>query len=76
MTREEIRERLDDLVEWGDAENANDLIDLLLERFDLEGIYTWLFFHSTQLGGTPLHLLEEGRSRPVFQEARRLVADG
>lgn len=75
VTRQRIREILNDLVEWGDAEDADMLLDVLLERTDLDGAYTWLFFHNQRLGGTPLHMMESGRSREVFVEARRLVAE-
>lgn len=74
MSRERITAILNDLVEWADAEDADMLIDLLLETTDLNGAYTWLFFHNSELGGTPLHLMEGGYSRLVFQEARKLVA--
>lgn len=73
ISRERIKQIIETNVEWADAEDANDLIDLLLESYDLDGVYTWLFFHNANLGATPLFLLEMGRSREVFREARRLV---
>jgi hypothetical protein len=75
ITREDIREALGHLsLEWGVEEDADVLIDLLLEAYTLEGAWTWLSFHNRHLGGTPLVLLEQGSARAVFREARRLVS--
>lgn len=61
-------------LDWGDGEDAEHLVDLLSEAFDPVQIVSWISFHNTRLGTTPLFLLEQGRSREVFIEARRLVA--
>lgn len=75
ITREQIVVTLNRLVNWGDAEDANELLDILLVHYSLEQAYTWLFFHNRELGATPLFLLEVGQARAVFKEARRLVSE-
>lgn len=74
ITRADIREALGHLsLEWGDEEDADLLIDLLMESYTLEGAWTWLSFFNLNLNGVPLVLLEQGKAPIVFQEARRLV---
>lgn len=76
VTREAIEQTLVDLaLDWDAEEDASSLLDILLESYDLEGAYTWLLFYNRILGGTPLVMLEEGRHREVFAEARRLVGE-
>jgi hypothetical protein len=75
VTREMIRFCLRNLP-WGVDEDADMLIDLLREGdYSYKDIATWLFFpdYLGDLEGTPLVLLEEGRSRDVFKEARKMV---
>jgi hypothetical protein len=75
VTRETLIEALGKLeLDWGDEEDAVELVALLLQTYKPEGVYTWLFFHNNRLGATPLYLLEMGRAREVFIEARRLTA--
>lgn len=77
LSRERIEEILNNLaLDWGVDEDASALLDILLESYSLDGAYTWLFFHNRNLGGTPLMLLEIGKHRLVFTEARALVAEG
>lgn len=74
LSREQIEESLNELsLDWDADEDARLLIDLLLESYTLEGAWTWLSFHNRNLGGTPLMLLESGRHKDVFAEARALV---
>lgn len=61
-------------LEWGDEEDAAGLVDVLLEGFTPLQAQTWLFLHDSELGGTPLIILEEGRYRDVVRRARFLVA--
>ena len=77
ITRQEIRELLDDLdLGWGVDEDADVLIDILLESYDLHGAYIWLLFYDDELDGVPIALLENGRTRQVFRRARRLAEMG
>lgn len=74
ITREYLIGTLEGMgLDWGDEEDAVALVDVLLETYSPDGVYIWLFFHNSTLGGTPLHLLELGRQREVLLEARRLV---
>ncbi len=56
-------------------EDAEMLLDILLEAVDAVGAYTWLAFYRPELVGVPLALLEEGDSRRVFAAARRMVTE-
>jgi len=64
--------RLD--LEWGVDEDAEDLADLLLRVYTPAEAMSWMFFHDPDLDGTPVALLQQGRSRDVFQAARRMVS--
>lgn len=75
ITRPEIEKVLANLdLEWGVDEDAASLLDILSEAFTLQQAYSWIFFHNCHLGGVALHMLELGQHRPVFAEARKLVA--
>lgn len=56
-------------LEWGDLEDAEALVDLLLRTCTPGGAMIWLCFWDQDLGGVPLELLERGRGREVFQSA-------
>lgn len=74
LTREQVIDELGKLeLDWGDEEDAVELVDLLLHRYTATEAITWLYWHNEQLGGSPLSLLERGKSREVFVEARGLV---
>lgn len=68
----ELLERQD--LDWGDEEDAEALLDLLLGRFSPAEVGSFLMFYNYELRGTPLDLLSQGRSRQVFIHARRMVA--
>jgi hypothetical protein len=77
ISREDITRVLKNMnLDWGDEEDAETLVGLLLERFELLEVYTWLFFYNTEFGASPLTMLEMGKSREVFKAARGLVASG
>lgn len=74
ITRESLIAILEDFdLDWGDEEDAVELVDMLLKTYKAEGVYTWLFFHNSILHATPLYMLEMGKAREVFVEARRLT---
>lgn len=74
LSREQIIDELAQLeLDWGDEEDAELLVDLLLRRYRPFEVLTWLLFLCDELGGTPIELLTEGRGREVFREARQLV---
>ena len=76
MTREELIRQLQAAdLDWGDEEDAVVLVDLMLEVYTEWETYTFLFFHCSWLGATPLFALEQGRARDVFSVARSMVAD-
>lgn len=60
-------------LEWGDEAEAIDLVDLLLQQFNPFSAWAWLLFHCNDLGGTPLAMIQEGRSREVVVYARTMV---
>lgn len=76
LSRQQVLDRLAELeLEWGDEDDAGTLVDLLLEVFSPMMAWTWLCFWWAPLGGLPLEVLEQGRGRDVFIEARRLVRE-
>lgn len=76
LTRDEVVARLERLdLDWGDQDDAESLVDLLLERFTPTEAASWMLWSQTELDGrTPLYLISSGRSREVFKMARRMVA--
>lgn len=76
LTRATVVEELERLeLDWGDQEDAVALVDLLLQAFTPAGAYIWLAFYWEPLDGTPVAMLEQGRAREVFREARRIVEE-
>lgn len=62
-------------LDWGDEDDAAELVDVLLETFTPLEAQTWLFMHDPELDGIPMAELEVGRGRAVRLRARRIVAD-
>lgn len=76
LTRATVVEELESLgLDWGDQDDAVALVDVLLAVFTPAGAYIWLAFYWEPLDGTPVVLLEQGRAREVFREARRIVGE-
>jgi hypothetical protein len=74
VTRADVIKELSRLgLEWGDEEDAETLVDVLLEVYTPGLAMTWLFFWDVDLHGIPLDLLQDGRTREVFRAARREV---
>jgi hypothetical protein len=74
VSKETLIQELEHMdLDWGDEEDAKDLVALLLERYTVTLAWTWLAWHNERLGGMPIVLLQEGRGREVFAEARRVV---
>lgn len=74
--RDDMVEMLDLMgLEWGDEETAVELVDLLLQRFNGTGAWCWMLFRCHALDGTPLDLIQQGKSREVFRYARQMVLE-
>lgn len=75
ISREGLIRQLEVLeLDWGDEEDAIALVDILVPAFDPQQVFTLLFFHCPWLDATPVHAIEKGRAREVFQMARGMVA--
>jgi hypothetical protein len=62
-------------LDWGDEEDADSLLSILLARFSPTEAVTWILWPNHDLDErSPLDLLVEGRAREVFVLARREVA--
>lgn len=73
-TRESLITMINKLeLEWGDEEEAHDLVDLLLQTYTPLEAATWIMFRCEDLLATPIYLIERGKTREVFQYARRMV---
>lgn len=73
VTRQDIEKGFAALeLDWGDGEDADDLLDLLLTTYSTTDAWTWLMFYNKNLDGTPMQLLRTGRTRQVFIEAREI----
>lgn len=76
ITRSCVLHQLNALkLDWGDEEDAIELVDLLCKAFSPQQVLTLIFFHCSSLGTTPLLAVEQGRVRDVFKFARALVED-
>lgn len=76
ITREQIMSRLLELdLDWGDEEDAGELVDLLLSVFTPLLAWTWLCFWCDELCGSPLSALMAGQGRLVFAEACSIMRD-
>lgn len=74
LDRDDLVERLALMsLDWGDEEEAIDLVDVLLRRFSVKDAWCWILFRCPDLDGTPLDLIQQGRSRDVLLYARGMV---
>lgn len=68
---------VDDLARAGldfwTEEDADLLVCVLMERYSALEVQSWLFLYDSELDGTPLVLLEQGRGREVMRRARQIV---
>lgn len=74
VSRDNVEERLTMLSDF-DAEDASELIDLLLERFTLVEAWSWILFYDYELCDIPLGMIERGRGREVLTHVRAMVAN-
>lgn len=58
-----------------DLEDVVNLVDMLLEALSPVQVMTWLSWRDEELGGMPLVMVREGRTRDVIRRARTLVAE-
>jgi hypothetical protein len=76
VTREMI---LRDILQTGldafDIEDVEMLVNVMLQTFSALETQAWLMLYDSELDGTPLVLVEQGRIREVIARARKLVAD-
>lgn len=70
LLRDICQSGLDDF----DLEDVKLLINVMLQAHSALETQAWLMLHDSELDGTPLFLVEQGRIREVIARARKLVS--
>lgn len=74
ITSDQLIKMIDNMgLDWGDEDDAHDLVALLLERYTPTEAWTWMCWPCVDLDlFSPITRLRDGRSRDVFAAARAL----